>query len=132
MILNARANTFLRYHLPAILYAVAILAVSCIPNLKSPEIRFLAKDKVAHFLEYAIFAFLTFRSFDHLSGRSRIGTVALLTLLLLAGFGVIDELLQGFIPGRHADIKDYAADLAGGSLVVLVLWVSRRSQTDPR
>ena len=111
---------------------MAILAVSCIPNLKSPEIRFLAKDKVAHFLEYAIFAFLTFRSFDHLSGRSRIGTVALLTLLLLAGFGVIDELLQGFISGRHADIKDYAADLAGGSLVVLVLWVSRRSQTDPR
>jgi len=123
---------FLKYHLPAILYAAAILSVSCIPNLKTPEIRFLAKDKVAHFLEYAIFAFLAFRSFAHLSGRKRIGTVILLTLLLLAGFAVVDELLQGFIPGRHADIKDYAADLAGGSLVVLVLWVSRRSQTDPR
>ena len=119
---------FLKYHLPAILYAAAILAVSCIPNLKTPEIRFLTKDKVAHFLEYAIFAFLTFRSLAHLSGRSRTGTVALLTLLLLAGFAVVDELLQGFIPGRHADIRDCAADLAGGSLVVIILWLSRRNQ----
>jgi VanZ family protein len=129
VILNAGAKLFLRYHLPAILYAAAILAVSCIPNLKSPEIRFLTKDKVAHFLEYAVLAFLTFRSLAHLSGRCRIRTVALVTLLLLAGFAVIDELLQGFIPGRHADIRDYAADLAGGSLVILLLWLSRRSQT---
>jgi VanZ family protein len=125
-----KANMFLKYHLPAILYAAAILAVSCIPNLKSPEIRFLTKDKVAHFLEYAIFAFLTFRSFAHLSGRSRTATVALMTLLLLAGFAVVDELLQGFIPGRHADIRDYAADLAGGSLVVILLWLIRRRQAD--
>ena len=121
---------FLKYHLPAILYAAAILSVSCIPNLKTPEIRFLAKDKVAHFLEYAIFAFLAFRSFAHLSGRKRIGTVILLTLLLLAGFAVVDELLQGFIPGRHSDILDYAADLAGGSLVAIILWLIRRRQAE--
>ena len=119
---------FLKYHLPAILYAAAIIAFSCIPNLKSPEIRFLTKDKVAHFLEYAIFAFLAFRSLAHLSDRSRTRTVALMTLLLLAGFAVVDELLQGFIPGRHADFRDYAADLAGGSLVVIVLWLIRRRQ----
>jgi VanZ family protein len=119
---------FLKYHLPAILYAAAILAVSCIPNLKTPEIRFLTKDKVAHSLEYAIFAFLAFRSFAHLSGCKRSGTVTLLTLLLLAGFAVVDELLQGFIPGRHSDILDYAADLAGGSLVAIILWLIRRRQ----
>jgi hypothetical protein len=92
---KTKTSLFLRYHLPAILYAAAILAVSCIPNLKSPEIRFLANDKVAHFLEYAVFAFLAFRSLAHLSNRSRTGTVAPLTLLLLAGFAVVDELLQG-------------------------------------
>jgi len=94
--------------------------------LKSPEIRFLAKDKVAHFLEYAIFAFLTFRSLAHLSGSHRAGKVALLTLLLLAGFAVVDELLQGFIPGRHPDVRDYAADLAGAVVIVALLWWSRR------
>jgi VanZ family protein len=125
---KTKTSLFLRYHLPAILYAAAILAVSCIPNLKSPEIRFLANDKVAHFLEYAVFAFLAFRSLAHLSNRSRTGTVAPLTLLLLAGFAVVDELLQGFIPGRHTDIRDFAADLAGGALVVILLWLSRRER----
>lgn len=120
---------FLRYHLPAILYAAAILGVSCIPNLKTPEIRFLTKDKVAHFLEYAIFAFLAFRSFAYLSSPKRIGTVTLLTLLLLAGFAVVDELLQGFIPGRQSDILDCVADLTGGSLVAITLWLIRRRQT---
>ncbi len=123
-----RTNMFLRYHLPAILYAAAILSVSCIPNLKTPEIRFLTKDKVAHFLEYAIFAFLTFRSFAHLGGHKRTGTVALLTILLLAGFAALDELLQGLIPGRHSDILDCVADLTGGSLVVIMIWLVRRRQ----
>jgi len=127
---NSAAVLFLRYHFPAMLYAVAILAVSCIPDLKSPEIRFLARDKVAHFVEYAIFAFLAFRSLSQLHNHQRIGRVALLTLMLLAGFGVVDELLQGFIPGRRSDIRDFAADLAGGSLVVVLLWLSRRNRSD--
>jgi len=122
-------NVFLRYHLPAVLYAVAILAVSSIPNLKTPEIRFLARDKVAHFLEYAVFAFLAFRSLAHLGLGRRAGRVALLTLLLLAAFAVVDELLQGLIPGRQADVRDCAADLAGGSLIVFILWLSRRDRT---
>ncbi len=105
---------FVKYHLPVILYGATVLALSSIPNLRSPEIRFLAGDKLAHFIEYAVFALLASRSTSHLA------------LLLLAVFAVVDEVLQGFIPGRQADFWDYLADLAGGSLVLVILWLRKR------
>lgn len=121
------------YHLPLIVYAGLILGVSSISNLKSPQIRFLAVDKVAHFLEYAIFAFLTFRSMNQLSNWTRLRTPFLISLLILAIFAVIDESLQSLIPGRNPDVIDYLSDLSGGVLVLALLWFAtaqnRRSKT---
>lgn len=66
-----------------------------------------------------------------------IGTYATLGLLLAAGFsgrrpllaaalafavGVIDEAMQAFHPGRHADLADLGADLAGALLAATLLW----------
>ena len=113
---------FLKYHLPLILYAALILGVSSISNLKSPQVRFLAVDKVAHFLEYAVFAFLTFRSMSRLTDWSRSRTPFLISLLILAVFAVLDETLQSFIPGRNPDVIDYLSDLSGGILVLGLLW----------
>ena len=117
---------FVKYHLPVILYGATVLALSSIPNLRSPEIRFLAGDKLAHFIEYAVFALLASRSTSHLHRRVSAIAALLLALLLLAVFAVVDEVLQGFIPGRQADFWDYLADLAGGSLVLVILWLRKR------
>ena len=84
--------------------------------------RFLAVDKVAHFLEYAVFAFLTFRSMSRLTDWSRSRTPFLISLLILAVFAVLDETLQSFIPGRNPDVIDYLSDLSGGILVLGLLW----------
>ena len=120
-------KAFFKYHLPVILYAVAVLVIPSLPGLSAPTVRFLASDKIAHFLEYAVFAFLAFRSLSH-SGRSRgWKSVAGLTFLLIAAFGVMDEAVQRFIPGRHPDIWDYAADLAGTLVSLAVLsWLAAR------
>ena len=59
--MNNKIRTLLVYHLPVLLYAGGIIAVSSIRNLPSPQIEGLAMDKVAHFVEYALFAFLAFR-----------------------------------------------------------------------
>ncbi len=121
------------YHLPVFLYGAMILAVSSIPHLKSPEVGFFANDKIIHFLEYAVFAFLAQRSalrrHQNVAWR-RAFQPAWLALVLLAA---VDEVLQGFIPGRHSDLADFAADLAGGSLVLLIcLWrYSKRLQSEP-
>lgn len=125
-------KTFIKYHLPVALYAVAVLVLPSLPSLSAPAVRFLASDKVAHFLEYAVFAFLAFRSLSH-SGRSRgWKSVVALTFLLLAAFGAVDEVLQRFVPGRHPDFWDYTADLGGAlvSLAVLGWWAGRRASVD--
>jgi len=126
-------KAFAIYHLPAILYGIAILAVSSAPNLKVPEVDFWAVDKVVHFLEYAGFAFLIFRSVSR-SRWGRRGCSAFWTsLALLAGVALTDELWQSFVPGRVSDPLDYLADVLGGAVAVVVLSFvrSRKSQQKP-
>ncbi len=119
---------FLKYHLPAILYAVLILSVSSIPSLKTPQIRFIAADKVAHFIEYAIFAFLIFRSLVHIPALLRKNLAVPTAVLFVAAFAYMDELYQRHIPGRHSDMTDYAADLAGALLILGLTWLRHRKR----
>jgi VanZ family protein len=124
-------KNMLIYHVPVILYACIVIAVSSIPNLKTPSVRFFAVDKLAHFVEYAIFGFLTFRSFSHLKGGIRVNLALLLSILFLSAFAVIDEYHQQFIPGRQADIADVATDLLGAVLVIVFLWLRHRRKGSP-
>jgi VanZ family protein len=121
-------RTFLKYHLPAILYAVLILSVSSIPWLKVPQIRHFATDKVAHFIEYGIFAFLIFRSLAHLPLLARNNLTLPAAVLFVAAFAYLDEIYQLHIPGRHSDMADYAADLAGALLILGLTWLRHRNR----
>ena len=76
----------LLYHLPLLVYAVVILSVSSVPNLKPPEVGLPNVDKLAHFAEYAVLAFLTFRSFSRLGSDRSPGMTALWTLMFLVVF----------------------------------------------
>jgi VanZ family protein len=117
---------FLFYHLPVILYSAAVLGVSSLPNLQTPGLKFLAADKLAHFLEYALFAVLTYRSFSNLSARINSRQAFWLSLLFLALFAVLDEYVQKFTPGRDPDIMDYLTDLLGGTFVLILLRLRRK------
>jgi VanZ family protein len=117
---------FLFYHLPIILYSALILTVSAMPNLRTPEVRFLAADKVFHFIEYALFAFLAYRSMLHLRSVPRAGQALVTSFVLLIAFAVIDEWVQKYTPGRHAEVWDYLTDVVGGSVVLLLLWWRQR------
>ncbi len=118
---------FLIYHLPVVVYAVAIIFVSSMPMMEAPKLGFEWSDKLLHFAEYAIFAFLTYRSFSHLSHRITGGRAFLLSALFLSVFAVLDELHQHYIPGRHPDTYDLIGDLVGALLVLLYLWRRGRS-----
>lgn len=119
-------SDFLWYHLPVILYAGVIITLSSIPNLKAPQIQIVELDKVAHFFEYAIFAFLTFRSVMHIS--ITITKSLLISALFLSLFALLDEYYQHFIPGRHLDLWDYITDV-GGALFVLALLGLRKHRS---
>jgi VanZ family protein len=119
---------FLKYHLPVILYGALIIIISSIPGLNKSRIVVLGYDKVIHFFEYAIFAYLLFRScvrIRFISG-SNARYVPYLSLLFLAAFAVFDELFQARVPGRESDILDIAFDILGGLLVISILFFRRK------
>ena len=119
---------FVLFHLPVILYGAAVLVVSSIPNLHTPKIRILAADKLLHFLEYALFAFLIFRSFSNLTRRTPTRLAFWLGLLFLAAFAVLDEYVQSLTPGRSSEVLDYLTDLFGGAVILVLLWLRQRSR----
>ncbi|MBD3333779.1 hypothetical protein GF356_13090 [candidate division GN15 bacterium] len=120
---NAKRSVFVRYHLPFIVYAVLVLGVSSLPNLKSPDTGGLPFDKVAHVVEYAVFALLASRSMRRWVTYRLLLWVFSLTVV----FALIDEFHQKFIPGREFDPLDYVANVAGALLgLVLVLIIRRR------
>ncbi len=138
--MNKRTKTILIYHVPAMLYAGLIITLSSLPNLQSPNLGILNSDKVIHFAEYAVFAFLFYRSFSQSfsvssaqSSRLNSGSMAaLMTFALLLLFSVGDELHQKFVPGRTADVFDVLADVLGGALVILLLQQRNKSLSRKR
>jgi VanZ family protein len=95
------------------LWAGLILALSSVPNLSPPLFEVIGIDKLAHFVEYLVLAYLAFAN----TGRTRYRYI--LPLILL--FAVADEFHQHFIPGREVALADLGVNLVG----ILVGWVWR-------
>lgn len=112
---------FLKYHLPALLYAGLILVLSSIPNWGPKQEFIIGIDKILHFLEYALFAFFIFRSFSHFSPSISAKLVVFSSLVFIALFSWLDEYYQSHIPGRESDIFDALFDILGASLIVLFM-----------
>lgn len=119
-------NKFLKYHLPAILYGLLIIIFSSIAHFHTPRLRFIGVDKIIHFLEYAIFAVLVYRSFSNISDRLSDRSIFLLSILFLSLFAALDETYQEFIPGRQPDLTDAISDISGSIIILILLWLWRR------
>lgn len=99
--------------LPFFAWTILVFAVSSIPRLSGDEFGVPAwSDKVAHFLEYLILAFLFYRGIR--GERWRMGVPAWL-IVLATGLAIasVDEYHQSYIPGRDSNIFDWIADMAG-------------------
>ncbi len=71
-------------------------------------------DKVLHFTEYGVFAFLICRAIRPADLHSSKETSALVIAVILASlYGVSDEIHQYFVPGRSSEVLDAVADAAG-------------------
>ena len=78
-------------------------------------------DKGLHFLAYLILTFLLWFS---IRGDKKVHwrkAAAWWMLLLVIGYGVADELLQGVVAGRNCDVRDFFVDVAG-ALAGLILF----------
>ncbi|MDW7760951.1 MAG: VanZ family protein [Acidobacteriota bacterium] len=107
--------------LPAALYYGLIFYVSS-RNVEFPlSLPGRHADKALHILEFAVLGWLLafgFSRIKSLSPRNRAAAV----LLTGAVLGILDEVHQSFVPGRHPDLWDIAADIVG---IAFGYWVYR-------
>ena len=80
--------------------------------------------KAAHFIEYAVLAFLARRAFITSSHAFIQRHWFALGLLLVVVSALLDELHQSLVPSRTGSIYDSAIDIAGGLTVLLVARLS--------
>jgi VanZ family protein len=120
-------GAFYRYHLPAILWAVAIFVFSSIPGTSIPNFSIFSQDKALHAAVFFVFAFLLYRSFSipNLS-PSRPRRAGLWTLAVASLYGVFDEVHQLFVTGRSSDYRDVLADVVGALAFLLLVWFRDR------
>jgi len=90
-----------------------------------------AVRKAAHISVYFVFSAIVFRSVrDGRKGWQR--SWALWALAAAAGYAVIDELHQNFVPGRHAALRDVLFDMTGAAMAQAMIWWRRTKQTETR
>ncbi len=117
---------FFYYQFPAIFYALLIFTVSSIPHLNPPNLHLKFQDKLFHFLEYAIFAYLLFRAFSHHSNSWFKGNSFWLTLMLGILYAMGDESYQKTVLGRSSEVLDFVADSAGMVLALMLIKLYQR------
>ncbi len=92
-----------------------MLALGAIPgNANALSDRF--GDKLLHLLAYGFMAALCFHAL-----RGRRLTQSLISLLIIALFGLIDELVQSLLPYRNASLLDWCFDIAAAMAVIIFL-----------
>jgi len=105
---------------------IFILAHMPIPNLiREAEV----SDKGIHFLAYLTLTFLLWFAINPnkkvnwrprvFLSKTRAGAWWILLVVVL--YGVLDEVLQGFVQGRSCDIRDFYVDLIGTLLALITL-----------
>ena len=93
------------------MYASAIGYVSHQP-IGVGELPFPHFDKLLHLAEFGVFMFLAW----HATGRR-----LLVAWMLTIAFAIGDEWHQALVPTRHPSVLDFLADLAGASLMGIIL-----------
>jgi len=103
----------------AVAYALLVVTVSSWPRLRVPDLGIHGVDKLAHFGQYLILAFLVGRGWGS-EARPRRGLAGWVSVAVVVVFAALDEYHQGWIPGRDPDIIDWLADLLG---IVIGFWI---------
>jgi len=102
----------------ALLWAGLIFYLSSQSSLDVPLL-FPGQDKLFHLVAFGTLGFLVLGGMRPAGTRYHTAKL-LLALLLVVGYGILDEYHQSFVPGRSVDSLDVLADAAGG---VIGIWL---------
>lgn len=124
---NYLIKNFLLYWLPVLIWAGIIFTLSSIPSLKSGFAEDFILRKIAHALEFAIFAFLIFRAILAQSKPSANHfKVILLAFSLSLFYAFSDEFHQLCVLGRHGSIWDVGIDTIGILIASVLCYIIYR------
>ncbi|QMU30183.1 VanZ family protein [Adhaeribacter radiodurans] len=119
---------FSKPYLPAVGWAALILILTLLPPQalpKVPDWNIISIHSLAHLFVFMVWAFLVLDGFTKSSAGSGLRTSQIfLTLFLAISYGIIIELLQGFMRlGRQPDIVDVVYNTVGALLGILFFYL---------
>lgn len=118
------------YWAPPFLWAVALLLFSGRAFFAGTPPWLFGRDKIVHAAFFGVMAWLVYRAL-HKGHAWRPLRAAACAFLIAVLYGAADEFAQQFQPARHADLADWAADVAGASLVFVAATARLRLMQDP-
>lgn len=113
---------FLKYRLPAILWAILIFIASSIPSKAFPRLGLFSWDKLLHIGEFGIFGLLLARAFNSWLSIDKTRILVALTVSTGVIWALLDEVHQMFVLGRNANVYDFLAD-ALGVIIAQVIFI---------
>lgn len=97
-------------------WAAGVLWLSSLTPQEMPDAAFVFMDKINHFLAYAVGGWLAASAVRLSRPLSSVAGSIALAVVIVAGFGIADESVQAFTPGRTGgDVYDWIADLIGAA-----------------
>ena len=104
------------------LYAAGIFVISSIPGDDLPQVGI--GDKLSHALVFGGLAVLTCRALRFQYPTRPVRAIGCLAVLIASAYGCLDEVHQGFVSGRRAELADAMADGVGAAVAS---WVWSRA-----
>lgn len=106
--------------------------MSSVPSDNLPDLGFVGADKFAHFSEFLVLGILLTRAILGHGPKISLSWAVILSIIISVFYAAVDEGYQTFIPGRHVDLLDFAADVGGvvlGTLLCLRRHIGARDKT---
>lgn len=111
----------IRYIVATAAYCVFLYLLSAQSDPPKPDIEIPGLDKVAHFVLYAGLAGLISVGLRRSKAQVPPRVQFFVPIAFSVAYGLSDEFHQSFVPNRHFDVFDLAADVLGALLVQVVL-----------
>lgn len=109
----------------AVFYAIFIFALSSVsPGAGGGGLP--VNDKILHVILYLLFGAILFLALGKSFGTVAASKVFLAAFSIAALYGITDELHQGFVANRDANLFDWLADALGGFLGALAASLVKR------
>jgi VanZ family protein len=111
----------------AAVWTASVLALALSPHVEPSWLLRTFGDKALHGAAFAVGAAVWVRTIELSSRFSSWGAIGAGSAAALM-VGAAIEILQSYIPGRTADVRDLAADVAGILFALLLLRLRRRTR----